>query len=78
MHYEEKQDITEMNTVEYKAHWLPVTEQAVNMAKEQESIFSYPANAVKHSLVVREYWHGRRVLVSIDTSTGREQFVREL
>lgn len=72
-------DVFDMDADELSAHLSPVAEQVVKETFDQDLYISYPAvSAGLPNAFIHEYRNGKKVLVQVDTNTGKEHFIRNL
>lgn len=72
-------DVFDMNSQELADHLQPVIEQTVKQALDNGLYFSYPADPDGFpGAFIHEYKNGKKVLIEIDTQTGREHFIKNL
>ena len=72
-------DIFEMDAHAFAGYVAPIAQDAVHKAFDQGLYFSYPSgNEDLPSTFIHEYKNGKKVLVKIDTQTGKEHFLKNL
>ena len=71
-------DVFDMNAQQFSEYLAPVVEQTVLQALDDGLYFSYPADSNEFpEAFVHEYKNGRKVLIRIDSKTGKEHFIKE-
>ncbi len=59
--------------------WPRLQAPAVQQALDQDLYFSYPADPNEHpGTFIHEYKNGKKVLIKIDSQTGKEHFIKNL
>lgn len=72
-----QKDIFDMDANEFAAHLAPVAKDTANKALDQGLYFSYPTGGQEPcSTFIHEYKNGRKVLIEVDSQTGKEHFIR--
>ncbi|MDB5145752.1 MAG: hypothetical protein JWQ66_4465 [Mucilaginibacter sp.] len=72
------QDVFDMDKAEFADYLLPVAENAAKKALDQGLYFSYPAGDDVPGAFIHEYLNGKKILVEIDETTGKEHFLKQL
>jgi hypothetical protein len=70
-------DIFDMNDEAFSSYLQPAASAVVDGALNNGLYVSYPAGEKFPGTFIHQYKSGRKVLVSIDQSTGKEHFVRD-
>lgn len=74
-----QKDVFDMDAAEFSAYLAPVASKAVQQALDQDLYFSYPADPNEHpGTFIHEYKNGKKVLIKIDSQTGKEHFIKNL